>query len=161
VRRGKDVHVLIVGSGPELAKLQTSAQASANLAGRVTFPGESDRVAELLNAIDVFVLTSICEGMSNTILEAMASGLPAVVTRAGGNPELVEEGRSGWLFPPRDTEALEQHLLRLIDDTELRQQVGAAARVQVCEHFSLEGMIQRYRDLYLELAARRGLRKGD
>ena len=161
VRRGKDVHVLIVGSGPELAKLQTSAQASASLAGRVTFPGESDRVAELLNAMDVFVLTSICEGMSNTILEAMASGLPAVVTRAGGNPELVEEGRSGWLFPPRDTEALEQHLLRLIDDTELRQQVGAAARVQVCEHFSLEGMIQRYRDLYLELAARRGLRKGD
>jgi len=118
-------------------------------------------VPELLNAMDVFVLTSICEGMSNTVLEAMASGLPAVVTRAGGNPELVEEGRSGWLFPPRDTEALERHLLRMIDDGELRQRVGEAARARACEHFSLEGMVQRYRDLYLELAARSGLRKGD
>src|SRR5579864_842321 len=117
VLRGKDVHVLIVGSGPELRNLQKYSAASQELAGRVTFAGASDRVPELLNAMDVFVLASISEGMSNTILEAMATGLPVVVTSAGGNPELVADGHSGWLFAPRDVETLVDRLVRLADDS--------------------------------------------
>jgi sugar transferase (PEP-CTERM/EpsH1 system associated) len=159
-RHGKDVHVLLVGSGPELLSLQDLARALPGLVGRVTFSGLSHDVSELLMAMDVFVLTSISEGMSNTILEAMASGLPAVVTRTGGNAELVEDGRSGWLFAPRDAQALVHHLLRLTEDSTLRRQTGQAARRRACEFFSVEGMLQSYGDLYWELASRRGLGKG-
>jgi sugar transferase (PEP-CTERM/EpsH1 system associated) len=161
LQQGKDIHVLLVGAGSELNKLKAYAAASPELAGRVTFPGASDRVPELLNAMDVFVLPSICEGMSNTILEATASGLPVVVTRAGGNPELVEDGHSGWLFSPRDVSALAQHLARLADNADLRRSAGIAARRRTIEQFSLAGMMRRYNDLYCELAARRGVWKGN
>jgi len=154
IRQGRNIHVLLVGSGLELAGLQSYVGASQELCGRVSFPGASDRIPEMLNAMDVFVLPSICEGMSNTILEAMASGLPVVATRAGGNPELVEEGREGWLFTPRDAQALAQHLERLMVDDGQRREFGRAARCRVLERFSLAGMMQRYRDLYFELAAR-------
>ena len=110
-----DLHLLLVGDGPELTKLQERVAGSATLAGHVTFAGASDNVPELLNAMDIFVLTSICEGMSNTILEAMASGLAVVVTRSGGNPELVEDGQIGWLFAPRDRDGLSQLLTRLVN----------------------------------------------
>jgi sugar transferase (PEP-CTERM/EpsH1 system associated) len=159
LRLGKDVHVLIVGSGPELTMLREYVAATPQLSGRVTFSGPSDRVPEFLSAMDVFVLPSICEGMSNTILEAMASSLPVVVTHVGGNPELVEDGRSGWLFPPRDSSTLARLLGRLVDDAALRVQFGKEARRRAVDQFSLEGMIQHYRDLYLELASRRGMWK--
>ena len=161
VHQGKDVHVIIVGSGPELPKMQARVAASPQLGGRVTFPGASDRVPEMLNAMDLFVLTSICEGMSNTILEAMASGLPTVVTHSGGNPELVEDGRDGWLFHTRDFQALAQCLLRCADDTRLRLKLSEAARRRALDHFSLTAMMGAYRHLYIELATRRGVWKGN
>jgi sugar transferase (PEP-CTERM/EpsH1 system associated) len=159
-QQGRDVHALIVGSGPELKKLQTLAAASSALAGRTTFPGASDRVPELLNAMDAFVLPSICEGMSNTILEAMASGLPVMATRAGGNPELIDEGSNGCLFPPRDAGELARHLSQLIDEPVQRRKFAVEARWRAVEQFSLSGMIQRYRSLYFELAAHLLLQKG-
>lgn len=159
VRQGRDIHVLIVGSGPELGTLQAYSAASPDLAGRVTFTGASDRVPELLNAMNVFVLPSISEGMSNTILEAMASGLPVVATRAGGNPELVDDGQTGWLFLPRDARTLTERLLHLTDDGARRNEFGLAARRRIVQHFSLTEMVRRYRDLYFELASRRGVWK--
>lgn len=161
VQQGKDVHVLIVGAGPELPRLQERVGASTHLGERVTFSGASDSVPEMLNAMDLFVLTSIREGMSNTILEAMATGLPAVVTRTGGNPELVEDGQDGCLFPARDFRTLAECLSRCAEDTKLRAKFGEAARDRVLEHFSLQTMIARYRQLYIELAARRGVWKGN
>lgn len=152
--QGKDVHVLIVGSGPELPRLQKRA-ASPELEGRVTFFGASDRVHELLNTMDLFVLPSICEGMSNTILEAMATGLPVMATRAGGNSEIVKDGENGRLFAPRDAKGLTQLLVPFIDDPALRHRFGEAARRRVIELFSLTDMMQRYQSLYFELAARR------
>jgi sugar transferase (PEP-CTERM/EpsH1 system associated) len=160
VQQGKDVHVLIVGAGPEFPQLQGRVAASTHLGGRVTFAGASDSIPEMLNAMDLFVLTSISEGMSNTILEAMASGLPAVVTRTGGNPELVEDGQDGWLFPARDFRALAECLSRCAEDTRLRAKFGEAARERVLEHFSLQAMIAKYRELYIELATHRGVWKG-
>lgn len=161
VRKGRDLHLLVVGSGPELSNLQARATNSPELTGRTLFLGSSDRVPELLNALDVFVLPSISEGMSNTVLEAMATGLPLVVSRAGGNPELVDDGRAGCLFNPGDVEALVSVLLRLLDDAALRDEYGRAARQRALQHFSLSAMVQHYRDLYLGLASRRGIWKGN
>jgi sugar transferase (PEP-CTERM/EpsH1 system associated) len=155
LRRRKDAHVLLVGDGPERAKLQEYAAASPELNGHVTFCGASDRIPELMNAMQVFVLPSICEGMSNTVLEAMASGLPLVVTQAGGNPELVVDGSVGFLFPPSDVQALVKHLAMLAENPDLRRSFGEATRLRAVEQFSLERMIRSYRDLYFELAAKR------
>lgn len=161
LRQGKNIHVLLVGSGPELAGLKAQAMATSELAARTTFTGSSDNVPELLNAMDVFVLPSINEGMSNTLLEAMSCGLPVVATRVGGNTELAEEGRSGHLFPARDVHALSGILERLVSAPEIRTEFGRAARLRALEQFSLAGMIERYRDLYLRLASLRGFGKRD
>jgi sugar transferase (PEP-CTERM/EpsH1 system associated) len=159
VRLGKNIHVLIVGSGPQQTKLEAYVAASPELSGRTTFTGSSDRVAQLLNAMDVFVLPSINEGMSNTLLEAMSCGLATVATRVGGNGELADEGRSGCLFPARDVQALSRILARLVDDQEIRSNFGRAARLKVLQQFSLVEMVERYRELYLKQASLRGWRK--
>lgn len=154
-RQGFHVCTLIVGSGSELSKLKSYAAASPYLAGHVYFPGTSENVSELLNAMDIFTLTSLGEGMSNTLLEAMASGLAVIATRAGGNPELVQEDRTGWLFPAGDEQGLAEHLRRLVCDRETRLRFGAAARQWAVEHFDLKEMLRKYSELYFELAARR------
>jgi sugar transferase (PEP-CTERM/EpsH1 system associated) len=157
--RGMDVRVLLAGSGPGLPALREFAASDPDLAGRVTLPGACDNVPEVLNALDVFVLPSISEGMSNTILEAMASGLPVVATRVGGNPELIEED-SGWLFAPGQVEELAHHLERLERASDLCREMGEAGRRRAVVEFSLERMIADYRNLYRELAARRGILVG-
>jgi glycosyltransferase involved in cell wall biosynthesis len=90
-------------------------------------------------------------------MEAMASSLPVVATRVGGNPELIKEEHSGWLFEPGDVLALSAILERMCRDPNLRQQLGQAARLRTIQFFSLEGMIESYRSLYVGLARRRGI----
>jgi sugar transferase (PEP-CTERM/EpsH1 system associated) len=153
--KGVDLQVVFVGSGPELSGLQQTAEASAHLSGHVRFLGTVPDTAEILNAMDAFVLPSLSEGMSNTLLEAMASGLAVVATNVGGNPELVVDGSSGYLFPPGDSQALASVLEELSRDPERRCQAGQAARRRALDEFSLDGMISNYRNLYLELGARR------
>jgi sugar transferase (PEP-CTERM/EpsH1 system associated) len=157
IERGIPVQVVLVGSGPELANHQEFVAASPRLSGRVVFAGEASDVAPLLNAMDIFVLPSLSEGMSNTLLEAMASGLPVVATRVGGNPELIEDGHSGWLFEPGNVMALAAILERMSRDAIVRQEIGQAARQRAVDHFSLQGMIDSYRTLYVELARKRGV----
>ena len=157
IGRGINIQLLLVGSGPELSRHREFVDASPRLSGRVTFVGSATDVPALLNAMDVFVLPSLREGMSNTLLEAMASGLPVVATRVGGNPELVEDERSGWLFRPGDVADLVARLERLALDSALCQVLGQAARRRAIQHFSLEGMIAAYRDMYLDLAGKRGI----
>ena len=99
----------------------------------------------------MFVLPSINEGISNTILEAMATGLPVVAGRVGGNPELVADGVTGRLYDPTDPAGLEQALLPYLTDPALRQAHGAAGRARVVQNFSLDSMVERYLDLYDEL----------
>ena len=107
-----------------------------------------------MRGLDVFVLPSINEGISNTILEAMATGLPVVAGRVGGNPELVVDGVTGRLYDPADPAGLEQALLPYLTDPALRQAHGAAGRDRVVQNFSLDAMVERYLDLYDELLAR-------
>ncbi|MFZ0708076.1 MAG: glycosyltransferase [Candidatus Korobacteraceae bacterium] len=153
-----DFQILLIGEGPERARLEEYVGGSPSLPGRVTFARNRPDIADLLNAIDVFVLPSLAEGMSNTLLEAFATGIPALATNVGGNPEIVEDGMSGYLFPPGDVSALANRLLVLLRDDRLRKAVGAAARNRAVANFSLDGMLSRYTDLYLGLAREHGIR---
>jgi glycosyltransferase involved in cell wall biosynthesis len=118
------------------------------------FPaGVRSDVAKVLRAFDVFVLTSLNEGISNTILEAMATGLPVVATRVGGNPELVVDGETGRLFPVGDDAGLASILTDYATRPGLCQAHGAAARQRVIESFSLPAMIDAYRTVYRRVAS--------
>jgi glycosyltransferase involved in cell wall biosynthesis len=112
-------------------------------------------VPEILRGLDCFVLPSLAEGISNTILEAMACGLPVVATRVGGNPELVEDGVSGRLVPPVNAEAMAVALYRYFDDPALARSHGQAGRHAVLQRFSLDRMVADYRSLYDGLVASR------
>jgi glycosyltransferase involved in cell wall biosynthesis len=157
VDRGIPVQVLLAGSGPELNMHQEFVARSQRLSGRVIFLGSVAEMEDVLNAMDVFVLPSLSEGMSNTLLEAMASGLPVVAAHVGGNPELVEPGQSGLLFAPGVVADLVDQLDKLSRDVELRRALGNAARRRVIRDFSLARMVGRYRDVYIDLARKRGI----
>jgi len=149
-----NLHVVLVGSGPESDSLRSYAAGCQELSGRVVFAGTLDYVADALNAMDIFVLPTLMEGMSNTLLEAMAVGLPVVATRVGGNPEVVVEGVCGYLFTPQDVSGLTCLLRTLLRNEHMRRQFGSAARQRVLQEFSLEAMVGRYSDLYFDLASR-------
>ncbi len=140
------LRLVMAGDGPlraDALQLLDKAGASA-----VTwFPGACDDVPELLRALDIFVLPSLNEGISNTILEAMATGLPVIATRVGGNPELVDE-HSGALVPPSDPQALARALRSYIDNPTLRHTHGEVGRRRVEETFSLQAMVSSYLKLY-------------
>jgi len=149
----ESIGLLIVGDGPSRPDLQARAQA-LGVADRVHFAGASADVAEWLRAMDVFVLPSLNEGISNTLLEAMASALPTLATAVGGNPELVREGEGGGLFAPGDIEALAGRLAAYATQPDLRARDGAAARLRAEREFSLERMVQAYAGLYGGLLGR-------
>lgn len=116
-------------------------------------PGERSDVAELMREMDLFVLPSLGEGISNTILEAMASGLPIVATRVGGNPELVEDGHTGTLVPVADTESLAQALLNYFRDGSMRKAHGAAGLEKIEAQFSIPAMTRGYIAVYEKMLA--------
>jgi len=116
---------------------------------KVLFLGgiEPDDTFRFLAGCDISVLPSLTEGLSNSILESMAAGLPVVATKVGGNPELVIDGETGYLVPPADPRAMADSLLRLIRDPQLRREFGRRGRERVKEHFSLHVMVQKYEDV--------------
>lgn len=121
----------------------------------VIFLGRSDDVFSLLSQSTLFCLLSRSEGFSNAILEAMASGLPCVVTRVGGNPEAVEEGRNGFLVEPQDVNTAADRILTLLHNPERAIQMGELGRATVANKFSAEAMVNRWADLYDALLASR------
>lgn len=125
----------------------------AGLQQQVSLPGAREDVPEQLRAMDIFVLPSIAEGISNTILEAMATGLPVVATRVGGNAELVVEGETGLLVPPSDTDALAKAIGVYVADPALARRHGAAGRNRVLRDFSMERMLDRYLAVYDDLVS--------
>lgn len=149
-----DAQLVVVGDGPCRAELEDVAAASGQ-GGHVRLLGNRDDIPAVMSALDVFVLPSIAEGISNTILEAMASGLPVVATRVGGNPELVEDGIGGALVPRQDPSALAAAIAGYVADPELRRRHGLASRQRATGHFSLERMAEAYANLYTSLAADR------
>ena len=142
-----NARVMIVGDGPLLAELRATADALG--LGDITWlPGSSADVPVLLRAMDLFVLPSLNEGISNTILEAMATGLPVLASAAGGNVELVDDGVTGGLFPAGDVPALAALIERHLENAELRQREGAAARAKAEGRFSLPAMVRAYQAVY-------------
>ena len=145
--------LLLFGEGPERSKLEAFADAHPAWRERVSFMGSSNRVAEMLNAMDAYVLPSISEGISNSLLEAMATGLPVIATATGGNPEVITDGDSGVLFPVGGAGLLAEILGSLRAQVDKRAQLAKRALRRVQEHFSIDSMVGSYADLYEHLAA--------
>jgi sugar transferase (PEP-CTERM/EpsH1 system associated) len=153
---GLDLCLVVVGEGVCRPALERDLLARPSLAGRVRFIGEVGNVAEWLNSFDVFALPSLSEGMSNTLLEAMAVGVPPVATCVGGNPEVIGEGCSGILFEPGDFRALAAALQKMANEPEWRLQLADNCRRRVAARFSLACMMQSYSRMYKEVSRRTG-----
>lgn len=138
--------LVLIGDGSERAACE-AVVARAGLSDRVWFAGDRSDVPVLMRAFDLFVLPSLGEGISNTILEAMATGLPIVATNVGGNPELVSKD-NGILVPAADSGALANALAQYAGDAALRRAHGSASRTIVETRFSMQAMVQGYLGVY-------------
>lgn len=152
-REGVAFHAAIVGDGVERAALEARA-ARPDLAGRVTFLGERSDVDQLLPRFDVFTMSSREEGIPNALLEAMAAARPCVVTRVGGNAEVLDDGRTGWLVPPHDPDALAAALAHALGDRAEAARRAAAARRAMIEERSIDVMVRRHEAFYLRALGR-------
>jgi L-malate glycosyltransferase len=145
-----DVRFLIVGDGANRKDLEGHA-CRLGLARRVTFTGFRTDVPELLPEAAVSVLPSLSEGLSNSLLESMASGVPVIAARVGGNSEIVEDGVSGLLVAPRDSQALADAMSRVLENPDLAASLGEAGRQRVTRVFSMERSVAEVEHLYSRL----------
>lgn len=137
----------IAGDGPSMIALRKT-MVELGLEGHVRFLGQLREVPTLLARAGLFVLSSLSEGISLTLLEAMASGLPVVTTRVGGNPEVVADGENGLLVPPQNPRALADVLLRLRRDRDVCVRMGEIGRRRVESQFDIRRMVSEYEMLY-------------
>jgi sugar transferase (PEP-CTERM/EpsH1 system associated) len=141
------LRLVMVGEGP----LRAEAQAILDEAGAINLawlPGERDDIPEVMRGLDAFVLPSVAEGISNTILEAMATGLPVLATAVGGNAELVSARNTGLVVPPGDAAAMADGLARWATRPEAAKALGRAGRLRAVQRFSLQAMVDGYLALY-------------
>ena len=148
-----DVDLLMVGDGPLRPDLEALARA-LRVSQRVNFLGVRTDIPDLMRAADAFALTSLSEAASLTLLEALASGLPAVATAVGGNPEIVRHEKEGLLFPRGDVSGCADAIRRLFRDAELSARLGAAGRARAVERYQLGRTVEEYYGLYCRLAGR-------
>jgi len=137
-----------------LAELQQYAE-RCGVAESVIFTGLRRDVPAVLSSLDVSVMPSLNEALSNVVLESMAAGAPTVATRVGGTPEAIADGVTGVLVPPADSRALADAIVHLLHDTRLATHLGAAARARIVDHFSVRRMVRSTEDLYVELLERK------
>jgi sugar transferase (PEP-CTERM/EpsH1 system associated) len=145
------LRLVMIGDGPLRAGVKEMVE-TAGIQSQVWLPGERDDVADLLAGFDIFVIPSLNEGISNTILEAMATGLPVVATDVGGNPELITPGHTGLLVKAGDSAALADGIQSYLDRPSLRAEHGAEGRRVVEKDFSLRSMVGQYLAVYDALA---------
>jgi sugar transferase (PEP-CTERM/EpsH1 system associated) len=141
------MRLVMVGEGPLRAQAQAVLDA-AGMADLAWLPGERSDVADVMRGLHAFALPSLAEGISNTILEAMASGLPVVATAVGGNADLVQEPRTGFMVPAADPRAMAARLVELASDPDCAAAMGRAGRARVTARFSLQAMISTYQSVY-------------
>jgi len=141
------VRLVMVGEGP----LRAQAQALLDQAGMTALawlPGERHDVPDVMRGLHAFALPSLGEGISNTILEAMASSLPVVATAVGGNADLVQQPDTGVIVPAANPQAMAQQIIALASDPDHARQMGQAARARVLERFSMQAMVGAYQRVY-------------
>jgi len=154
-----DVHFLIVGKAfvnPEQRETELhELAASLGLGERVTFAGFRRDMPQVLASIDILVLAADAEPCGRVLFEAMAMQKPVVGTHSGGTPEIVADGETGILFPPRDSEALARALLTLLRDETKAKKMGAAGRRRAMEHFTIQAHVRKTENVYREVLAER------
>ncbi|MBV9670300.1 MAG: glycosyltransferase, partial [Acidobacteriales bacterium] len=148
-----NLELWLVGDGPERPKIEAAIREHA-LAHLVTLLGLRKNVGFYLKQSDAFVLSSVSEGLPISQLEAMAAGLPAIVTAVGGMPKVVRDADAGIIVPPSDPQALAQALLTMSRETNDRQRMASNARRAFLDHFTIERMAQQYQQLYASLLNR-------
>lgn len=141
------LRLVLAGEGPLRAQA-SQVLADAGMSDLAWLPGQRDDVADVMRALHCYALPSLAEGISNTILEAMASGLPVIATRVGGNAELVQQAESGLLVPSGDEQAFAQAIITLATQPELATAMGRAGRRLAQQRFSLHAMVATYQGLY-------------
>jgi glycosyltransferase involved in cell wall biosynthesis len=149
--RRPDVVLLMAGDGPLRADIEAVVGARG-LGSSIRILGSRPDVPLLLSACDVVALSSRTEGMPGVVIEAGLAARPVVAYAVGGVVEVVVDGETGLLTPPRDLEGMTRGLLRIVADTDLRGRMGAAARERCLRSFEIGGVARRYLDLYRQLA---------
>ena len=144
--------LIMIGDGPLRNEAKTILE-QEELSEISWLPGTRDDTPELLRSFDVFVLPSLAEGISNTLLEALAVGLPVIATNVGGNPELVTHGQNGLLVERAEPEAMASAMSKLAECDELRRSFSETALKRVRETYSLDTMIAEYDQMYTNLVA--------
>jgi glycosyltransferase involved in cell wall biosynthesis len=155
-----DARFIIAGEGELRASLERQIK-DHHLEKHVLLAGFRPDVPSLHKAFDVFVMSSITEGLGTSLLDAMAAGKPIVATSAGGIPEVVADGETGLLVPPRDHQAMASAIVQLLTDAELRERMGRAGLARVTQKFSAERMVQNTLHVYQRVAHQETMRKAD
>lgn len=148
--RNRRFTLLLVGDGPERARIESLVPASL-LNNRIFFLGNRDDVESILQITDVGLLITPCEGLSNSIIEYMASGKPVIASKGGGTGELVRDGDNGFLVEQKDSAMIIDRIESLMQDEGLCRQMGARGRKWIEDHFEIGRMSQAYIDLYEKL----------
>jgi len=157
VRLHSEVQFLLIGDGPKRADYETLVE-TAGLRQYFQFLGRRTDVPQILASCDIAVLPSLAEGLPNAVLEYLASGLPVVATGLGGNLEVIQDGMTGLLIPPRDAQALATAMMRLLGDPQFAIQIAKAGHQHVEEKFSFERLVVEVDGLYTQLLGRTGVR---
>lgn len=153
-----DAVFVVVGDGPEAERLKHLAL-EWKLGSNLRWLGERNDVPRLLRCFDIVMLTSLREGLSNTLLEYMAAGLPIVASNVGGNAEVIDHGKTGFLFSVNDTGQAVRHLERLRGDRDFCLRLGQQARLEVASRFAMPQIIARTQELLIRLAADKTLQR--
>jgi sugar transferase (PEP-CTERM/EpsH1 system associated) len=140
---------VLVGDG-SLREALAGLARELGVADRVHFTGKVDQPHQAMHLLDLFVSSSLSEGMSNTILEAMACGMPVVATEVGDSGHLVREGETGFLVPSEDAPGLEHAIKKVLSNAVLRREMGTRARASAVESYGISRMIDRYQELYFK-----------
>lgn len=149
----EDFHILLIGEGVDLPYLKECREKAAELgiAQRITFTGHQDKVSQILNEIDIFVLPSLFEAFPRSLIEAMGAGKPVVATNVGGCCEAIQDGVSGFIVPEADPNALGEKLCLLASDDDLRLTISKAARMRAEKMFSTQQNVRKTEELYREI----------
>ena len=152
-----NVHLWIAGDGPERGRLEEEAGQLVGTARRVHFLGRRNDVAAVLRRADLFILPSLHEGLSNSVLEAMLAGKPVIVSNVAGMSELVDGGRCGFLVEPGYPKSIAAGIYQLMVHPEMRERMAREGQARVREQFAMERCVKAHEEMFVELAERKGI----